>query len=754
MPPRDVFLVSLPRATPIANAVTSRQPTSDEKGIPDDVTYLEETGPLASPYRVTKSVLMEKGDGSETLYDDRGYGGMGQYEEVRDLSWKERLIPTRLKEVQEACSTDRENETERIGLWLASQYYFRQAVYFISLGFVLWIPGLLALTIAGSNAANTYSRMQLFGVSSFWWSVWLSTSWAGLWVCYCIATVIPFLSRKWVGVLSIALKRYITYAEATRCYVTFALWTFVVWIIYVSTVFEHFPGYSSIDTSQIDPLISSNSTNTSTISTRIPSAAPILMPRASEIASNPIRAAELDSNAAWLTSISRLLFGLIICSVILLAEKVLMQTIAFSFHQTTYQDRNKQSNDHISILIKLVSSLPRGSYIDGSPYCMHLAATQLKSIKKEAGAASIASRARKFKAAAATRIRPKALDPCDKISLAMHHPPFSVAAYVEAAIEDEAMSQEMASQIFAAFAHSNPSTEVKEVIESDIRPFYESDAEARHAFTTFDRDNNDSCTWQEFQASIADMHKERMCLLASLHDVDSAVLKLNNIFMSLYLFVFCVIIAALMSSKFSTLVASLGTIMLGLSWLVGSAAQESLNSMIWVFGKHPIDVGDAIEIPGLLSSSTSNVTPENIFFVEEIQLLSTVLKTTTGRMILVSNFQLAQRPIVNIRRSGPMVELFRIDIEYATPLDKVDQLRKKMITWIESRGRDFLNGLSILISPLQDQSAISLKLDIRYKSNWQDGPLKAMRRNTWMAALKGLMEDLQMKGPPLRYDER
>lgn len=361
---------------------------------------------------------------------------------------------------------------------------------------------------------------------------------------------------------------------------------------------------------------------------------------------------------------------------------------------------------------------------------------------------SIISRAQKFKKTLANNKAIKSIS----IPLQSSQFPFSAEAIVETSLESASQSRKLAKQIFFSFAKSKDVTTGESVIKMiDIARFFNSDAEAKQVFTVLDRDNNQSCTWEDVESSVLGIHEERIRLLASLHDVDSAVLKLDNFFMSFYLFLSCVIIAALLSTKISTLLASLGTILLGLSWLIGSTAQESLASVVWVFGKHPVDVGDTIEVPGLLCESKSESTGS--FIVEEIQLLSTILKTMSGRQIQVSNYQLAQKPIINIRRSGPMEEDFTLSVEYDTPFAKIELLRKKMMEWILEQRRDFLPGLNIELQFVSDQSKLDLILDIRYKSNWQDEHLKAKRKNKWIVALKESMAQLQIYGPGGRSDK-
>lgn len=45
------------------------------------------------------------------------------------------------------------------------------------------------------------------------------------------------------------------------------------------------------------------------------------------------------------------------------------------------------------------------------------------------------------------------------------------------------------------------------------------------------------------------------------------------------------------------------------------------------------------------------------------------------------------------------------------------------------------------------QEKMTLRSDIKYKSNWQHGTLKAQRRNKWICALKASMEKVKIYGP-------
>jgi hypothetical protein len=66
----------------------------------------------------------------------------------------------------------------------------------------------------------------------------------------------------------------------------------------------------------------------------------------------------------------------------------------------------------------------------------------------------------------------------------------------------------------------------------------------------------------------------------------------------------------------------------GLSWLIGGSLQEVLTSIIFLFVKHPFDVGDRVNIE------------KEMYTVKEIRLLSTVFLDSNGVMVQAPNLVL------------------------------------------------------------------------------------------------------------------
>ena len=55
--------------------------------------------------------------------------------------------------------------------------------------------------------------------------------------------------------------------------------------------------------------------------------------------------------------------------------------------------------------------------------------------------------------------------------------------------------------------------------------------------------------------------------------------------------------------------------------------------------------------------------------------------------------------------------------------------------------------ISAHLTDIPEQEKMVLRADIKYKSNWQQGALKAKRRNKWVCALKSSLAKVKMHGP-------
>lgn len=324
--------------------------------------------------------------------------------------------------------------------------------------------------------------------------------------------------------------------------------------------------------------------------------------------------------------------------------------------------------------------------------------------------------------------------------LSLYNPRFIVLSALESSKE----TRKLARRIFYSYSRRNGEDPSVPVITIDsFLSLFPDHTTATAAFNVFDVDGNGDLTREELEAACLGIMRDRMALVNSMHDVDSAVSSLDNLFMSVYVLIAAVIIAAMLSTKFSTLVTSLGSVVLGLSWLFSASAAESFSAVVFLIAKHPYDTGDRVDVQGMGNPAGT----EGQFEVVELGLLSTTFRTLDGRYVQIANAQLALKAITNHRRSGPIEEPFKLDLLYTTTFAQLEALRTRMVNWIETQGRDYRPGLDIIISSLGDQSKLQITAGIRYKSNLQDAGLMARRRNKWVCALRGFMAELEIFGP-------
>ena len=143
-----------------------------------------------------------------------------------------------------------------------------------------------------------------------------------------------------------------------------------------------------------------------------------------------------------------------------------------------------------------------------------------------------------------------------------------------------------------------------------------------------------------------------------MQDLDSAVGRLDNIFMSLYVIIAILImgksedlepsnlgthffhfffhprsIVVILDRSVASLITGAGTIILGLSWLIGDSLAEVLASIIFLFIKHPFDVGDRITVE------------KETYTVKEIRLLSTIFLDKNSCLVQAPNSVLTTQVI-------------------------------------------------------------------------------------------------------------
>ncbi|KAL0576656.1 hypothetical protein V5O48_005316 [Marasmius crinis-equi] len=579
---------------------------------------------------------------------------------------------------------------------VAKFYNYLLNVSIVTRWFLFIVPVMAILWIPGILQFTSKPNGEIWGVRLLWWSIWLSVMWGGWWASLAVSRILPAIIRSTLGVVALGTRKYIDWAAVLHRYVALFMWTLAMWISW-------------------QPLINKKQ-----------------------------RPDTSDSNKHIVDFIAKLLFGFYLCAAALLFEKFSIQWIAGKFHERSYAERIADQKFAVRSLVTLYR---HSSDIPGR-------SDTLKGAQE-----TPAVKTRKFFKAALKGVRVAATttttalgNVASEIAGSSVLQPNSPQAMVKTALESANKSRLLARRLFYSFV--KPGSDYMFV--EDIARYFASQDEADRVFALFDRDGNGDASRDELEMACMDFHREQLSIEHSMQDLDSAVGRLDNILMSLYVIVAALIIAVCLEAQFATLITGAGTLILGLSWLIGGSLTEVLTSIIFLFIKHPFDVGDRVEIK------------KSTYTIKEIRLLTTIMVDSTGTTVQAPNKVLNDETdsllqfILNFRRSPQLTETFTFDVAYDTTFEQLEQLRSKMFYFVQSQRRDYLPAFDVNVIDFPEQTSMKLSADIKYKSSSQQSALKAKRRNRWICQLKTTLADLGIYGPsgnpdatpsPKRYTE-
>lgn len=199
-------------------------------------------------------------------------------------------------------------------------------------------------------------------------------------------------------------------------------------------------------------------------------------------------------------------------------------------------------------------------------------------------------------------------------------------------------------------------------------------------------------------------------IASSKHDVDQALKVLDRMLLAVVLIISVLVFIAFLNKSFVTSLATAGTAILSLSFVFAATCQEVLGSCIFLFVKHPYDVGDRVDL-----QTTDQLT------VEHISLLFTVFKrVNNGKFVQVPNIVLNNLWVENVTRSKAMREQITLYCSFDTSFEDVEALRQEMAAFVTdpANSRDFQPDIEVQVTGIAEMNKMELRIECRHKSNW------------------------------------
>lgn len=571
----------------------------------------------------------------------------------------------------------------------------RYFIYVAPVSFCIAIPIIIGATVA--------PEARIGGVKLLWFFTWIEVVWVSLWVSKLVAQFLPYLFQFLSGVVSSGTRKYALILTALEIPLSL-----VGWAVTSLTTFV--------------PLMTLN----------------------------PDQRAQGDTGLKdWEAIVKNILFACLFSTLVFAGEKLLIQLLSISYHRKQFDDKIKENKRNIH-LVCLLFDASRHLF---PMYCREFAEDDylindvLDLAAKDSKRASMLPGHKRSGSATPMKLIHNVARVGDKVTAVFGNVaqeitgknvfnPTSSHSIVVQAMEKKYSAEALARRIWMSFVlEGKEALGVEDVIDV-LGP--EREAEAREAFETLDIDGNGDLSLDEMVIRVAEFGRVRRSIASSMHDVDQAINVLDNLLCAVVFVVVIFIFVAWLNRNFTTTLATTGTALLSMSFVFAATAQEVLGSCIFLFVKHPFDVGDRVDIL------------EAQYVVERMSLLYTVFRRVQDhKRTQVPNIVLNSNWIDNVSRSKAMREQVRLFVSFDTTFEDIDLLKQEMTKFVRDKdnSRDFHPDIDIEVLGVAEMNKMELKLEIRHKSNWSNEAVRAARRSKFMCALVLALRKVPIYGP-------
>jgi len=588
----------------------------------------------------------------------------------------------------------------------------RYMLYVAPLAILLAIP----IIVGGPPITDnpTIGRVRLR-----WFFVWVEIVWCSLWASKIVAHFLPYVFQLLVGVVNSGIRKYSLVIRSLEIPLSLVGWTVTSLATFL-------------------PIMTNNPIRRN-------------LPKPAD-APDGWKATDPDH---WETVMQQVLGAFTVAALIFLGEKLIIQLISINYHRKQFTARIKASKHNI-YLLSLLYDASRQMF---PAYCHEFAeedaiiADQLNlklAGKKSKGPSKGASHARSGSQTPMRMLQANVGRVGGKISAAVGNVASEITgrevfnsnsahSIVIEALEKRRTSEALARRIWMSFV-----VEGRDVLLQEDFLDVLGDAkrqQAEEAFVAIDGDANGDISLDEMVMTVVEFSRERKSIASSMHDVDQAITVLDRLLCTVVFIAIVFIFVAFLNQSFVTTLATAGTALLSLSFVFAATTQEILGSCIFLFVKHPYDIGDRVDIGA------------DQHTVEHISLLFTVFRRANGAkvggLVQIPNIVLNTLSIENLSRSHSMMEEHSVFVSFDTTFEDVQILRDELNKFVmdKDNSRDFQPDMNIEILGTTDMSKLEIQVQIKHKGNWANETLRAARRSKFMCALVAALRAVPIYGP-------
>ncbi|POR33730.1 Putative MscS family protein [Tolypocladium paradoxum] len=526
------------------------------------------------------------------------------------------------------------------------------------------------------------------GVQLMWFGIWLEIVWCSLWLSRMVTSLMPHLFYSFARFGgSTTAKKWRDIGQQLELHTALFLWFLAILISFNPTTNGHL---GKVPDGKQD-----------------------------------------EVNIGWIDIVNKVIIALFVLATLNFVEKIVIQWIATSFHQRTYATRIDNNKADIRQLVQLFeyaksklghsdsfwqgSSGPTGNGMQTPMKAFHENARQVLGkvgyVANKVGNDFIGR----------------------KVDV---NQPRKVVSEL---LRSTPSAHTLARLIYRSLVQEGRDT----VYPDDLKIVFETQEEIDGAFGVFDKDLNGDISMDEFEAVCNEVHLEKKAIAASLKDLDSVIQKLDKVFLFIIVVIAVVVFISILSGSAAAGLASAGTSFLGLAWMLQATAQEFLQSIIFVFIKHPFDVGDRVTVYG---STGANMKGDD-YYVTEISLLYTEFKKMQGHIVQAPNSILNTLFILNQRRSNGLADVVPLEMRFGTPGHMIEELKARMLDFCLQNKRDYQPTIITEMTSLDQVRSCTMNMVFMHKSNFQNELLRLNRHNKFVTELMDQMVQIGIQAP-------
>lgn len=559
-------------------------------------------------------------------------------------SLEDPTIPAAFEELGEDTLTRIGNLFKKVhGFSIITRY----GLYVLPVSTLLVIPLVLFDTVYKDVRVGNIRLLGLF--------IWLEIVWVGLWICKLLAKALPIVFQAACGLISTGIRKYSLVLLALEIPISLLFWSIASWAtVPIICTFDH------------------------------------------------DRCAD-----QWLRKLRTVCLATIAVAAVYLAEKFFVQLISINYHRKQYDRKIKDSKRLISIL-DVMYDASRQLFPPFTREFMELDYDifdpDTSGIKKKLGQAGIRTTVINDIGRARDKVASAFGNIASEISGKAIFNPTSTHSIVVGALETRSASKALARRLWLSFVPEGKDVLLMQDIRDVLGPSQVEEAD--EIFTALDKDCNGDVSLDEMIMLVLEVGQERKNRASSMHDISQAIQVLDRMLVVAVFVAMAFIYAAFFSKTLANKTAQLWSAFTGLAFAIGGTVTEFLGCCIFLFIKHPYDVGDRIDID------------KTELVVERISLMYSVFRRVDNdKTVQIPHVVANASWIENVSRSKAMKERLSLAVSGTTSSADILALREELEAFVTApeNARDYQPGIDVEVVGIGDLSHLELMIEIRHK---------------------------------------